>query len=444
MLERIGASFDLLKGGRDVDPRQQTIRATIAWSHDLLGDDERILFARLGVFAGSCTLEAAEEVAGAELEVLESLIDKSLVRLREDEDAPARYWMLETIRVFAVEQLEQSGEAGELRARHAEWYARYAIETGETVLEGMGERVTEISREITEIRAALEYLSEHGPPELFAAAVVGASFHWYFVTDPREGLAWIERAASLAPSARVEATHAMFLLFFDPHASLPLARASAEQLETAGDAVGGAFAWVTVGNALGQTDFAAADAAYERSYALAESHGLERWIAGITGNRAILATGAGDLERAEELAERIVSSGAAIDRVSALGTLAYVHVLRGDPDARERIEQALREARLAAPAWRLWVVATLARFEVEQGDPADAAVLRAAVDAIIRSQGIALDPMDLEMSRTTHGLLAERLSADTLAACRALGETLSLDDVTAIALGERERPPVAG
>ena len=106
ILERLSGRLDLLKGGRDADPRQQTLRATIEWSYDLLSDEEQRLFARLSVFAGGCTLEAAEEVCDADLDTLQSLVEKSLLRFSNE-----RYWMLETIREFARERLEQTGEA---------------------------------------------------------------------------------------------------------------------------------------------------------------------------------------------------------------------------------------------------------------------------------------------------------------------------------------------
>ena len=92
ILDRLSQRLDLLQGGRDADPRQQTLRATIEWSHDLLSSEERKLFARLSVFAGGCTLEAAEEVTGADLDTLQSLVEKSLLRFSND-----RYWMLETV-----------------------------------------------------------------------------------------------------------------------------------------------------------------------------------------------------------------------------------------------------------------------------------------------------------------------------------------------------------
>ena len=116
LLERIGQRLDLLKGGRDADERHATLRATIAWSYDLLGEEEQALFARLAVFRGGATLENAEQVCGADLDTLASLLDKSLVRRRTDADGEERFWMLETIREFARERLEASGEEDALAA----------------------------------------------------------------------------------------------------------------------------------------------------------------------------------------------------------------------------------------------------------------------------------------------------------------------------------------
>ena len=105
ILERLERRLPLLTGGaRDAPERQRTLRATIEWSHDLLTDEEKSLFARLAVFRGGCTLEEAEEVVGASLDVLQSLVDKSLLRYTEE-----RFWMLETIREYAVERLEHPG-----------------------------------------------------------------------------------------------------------------------------------------------------------------------------------------------------------------------------------------------------------------------------------------------------------------------------------------------
>jgi predicted ATPase/class 3 adenylate cyclase len=120
LLARLSESLDLLKGTRDADERHATLRATIAWSYDLLDPEEQRLFRRLSVFRGGCTLESAEAVCEADLDTLASLLDKSLVRRRTGRLGEERFWMLEMIREFAVEQLEGSGEADAIRRRHAE------------------------------------------------------------------------------------------------------------------------------------------------------------------------------------------------------------------------------------------------------------------------------------------------------------------------------------
>lgn len=121
ILGRLSGRLDLLKGGRDADPRQQTLRATIEWSHDLLTAAEQRLYAGLAVFAGGCTLQAAEEVVDADLDTLQSLVDKSLVRHAEE-----RFWMLETIRQHAAERLAASDAAPELGRRHADYFLAMA------------------------------------------------------------------------------------------------------------------------------------------------------------------------------------------------------------------------------------------------------------------------------------------------------------------------------
>jgi predicted ATPase/class 3 adenylate cyclase len=134
LLRRLDQGLTLLTGGaQDLDERQRTLRGTIEWSYDLLLAKEKTLFARLGVFVGGCRLEAAEAVCdphgsfGSELlDGLDSLVEKSLLRQRVDSDGEPRFWMLETIREFAVELLESSGEVGDACARHAAWTAEAA------------------------------------------------------------------------------------------------------------------------------------------------------------------------------------------------------------------------------------------------------------------------------------------------------------------------------
>jgi predicted ATPase/class 3 adenylate cyclase len=131
LLRRLDQRLSLLTGGaQDLDARQRTLRGTIAWSHDLLLAKEKTLFARLAVFVGGCRLEAAEAVCDFDhtfgdglLDALDSLVEKSLVRQRQDSDGEPRFWMLETIREFGLELLESGGELEGACQRHAVWTA---------------------------------------------------------------------------------------------------------------------------------------------------------------------------------------------------------------------------------------------------------------------------------------------------------------------------------
>jgi predicted ATPase len=123
LMERLSKRLDFLKGGRDAESRHATLRATIAWSYELLSAEDRQLFARMSVFAGGCPLEAAEEVCGADLDTLQSLLDKSLLR-RTDR----RYWMLETIREYALERLAEQADRPDTVSRHTDYFLRLAEE----------------------------------------------------------------------------------------------------------------------------------------------------------------------------------------------------------------------------------------------------------------------------------------------------------------------------
>jgi predicted ATPase/class 3 adenylate cyclase len=194
LLVRLSSRLDVLKAGRGVDPRQQTLRATIEWSRDLLNSEERTFFRRLAVFAGGCTLESAEEVCDADLDTLQSLVDKSLVRFREGD----RFWMLETIREYGAEQLEVSGEAEELRLRHAEHFLALAEKAEPSIL-GINPRgwLDRLEREHENLRAALDWLEATGRTDQ-ALRLGGAIWEfWCLRGHPVEGWQRLERLLEL-------------------------------------------------------------------------------------------------------------------------------------------------------------------------------------------------------------------------------------------------------
>jgi predicted ATPase/class 3 adenylate cyclase len=306
ILERLDQRLPLLTGGaRDAPERQRTLRATIAWSHELLSEEERRLFARLSVFAGGCTLEAAEEVADADLDTLQSLLDKSLLRTSED-----RYWMLETIREYAGERLEADGEAEELRLRHANWHLALAEEIASAeAVEGNYDR---LEQEHDNLRAALAAFrgASNSAPEL--RLVVHLARFWYGAGHLREGLMRLDdvlgRADTLPGHDKLLAHYyaaAIALGRGDLERAEQHARAELEMSRALGEHDIGVWALVSLGHverSRGRLD--GARVSYEEALALARGVGDNSDVAAATGALGELAFLERDFARAADLAQQ--------------------------------------------------------------------------------------------------------------------------------------------
>jgi predicted ATPase len=203
---RLDDAFHLLTGGsRTVLPRQQTLRATMNWSHALLSNVERACFRRLAVFSGGWTLEAAEAVCAGDgvetsdvLDLLAQLGNKSLVVIDREPGLEARHRLLETIRQYAWEKLHEAGEQEQGRTRHLGYYCRLAQEVepklyGAQQLEGLAQ----LDAEQSNVRAALEWGLENGLE--IGAQLAGALFwYWYSRSVWADGYAWLQRALAVA------------------------------------------------------------------------------------------------------------------------------------------------------------------------------------------------------------------------------------------------------
>lgn len=199
ILARLEQRLPLLTGGaRDLPERQRTLRATIEWSHDLLDEDERRLFARLAVFRGGCTLDAAEAVADADVDVLQSLVDKSLLRHTAE-----RFWMLETIREYATEQLDASGEDDDLRRRHSDYFSKLGDEAWPRVREASVEWLDRLESEHDNLRAAVDWLETAGEAQRLLSLTGAIQPFWTFRGRMTEGHDRVVRAlaADAAPTA---------------------------------------------------------------------------------------------------------------------------------------------------------------------------------------------------------------------------------------------------
>jgi predicted ATPase/DNA-binding XRE family transcriptional regulator len=218
ILGRLGHRLDLLTGGaRDAPARHRTLRASIAWSHDLLAPKEQVLFRRLGIFVGGFTLTAAERVCNAQADLgidvfdgITALVDHSLIQRVEDADGDPRFTMLETLREYALEQLEAAGELRQLQAWHAAAVFALAQEAEPHLYSGERARwLRRLSEEQDNIRAALAWALDQDDTEL-GLRLVGALWLWFLRRLLIEGRRWAEeflaRPRSLQPTAARAAT----------------------------------------------------------------------------------------------------------------------------------------------------------------------------------------------------------------------------------------------
>ena len=389
ILRRLGDSLDLLTGGAaDLPDRQRTLRDAIDWSYQLLEPPEQALLARLGVFAGGCSLELADAVAGGgegvgdSLEVLASLVDKSLVRQRDGADGEPRFGLLETIREFALEKLEEKGELEELRRRHAERFLAL-VEAAEPELLRANQVVwlERLDVEHDNIRAALAWATAAGEVEL-ALRLAGALVRF-----------WSTRG-----------------LMREGRTRLAVALASPEGVAP-GILAKGHFAAGYA--ALGEGAFPEARTDFERSLEQARAASDERAEGAALAQLAWLSMAGGEAEEARTLAEQSAElaekAGDTLVASGAATTLADIALAEGNADAAielyERgltLRRGLGDRRLVANS-----LVGLGRAELLKGDYGRAATL------FEEALGQAREVKDTWIISVAHGNLARvRLCAD--------------------------------
>jgi predicted ATPase/class 3 adenylate cyclase len=308
---RLDSRFRLLVGGlRTALPRQQTLRALIDWSYDLLNPQEQRLLCRLSVFADGWTLEAAETVcsgAGIEqweaLDLLTSLVDKSLTVYEEREGKP-RYRLLETVRQYGGDLLVESGENGEVWTRHRDYYLAFA-EEAQAKLSGAEPAVwlQRLEEEHENLRAALAWsLSANGAVEGLRLCGALQQF-WWTRQYLAEGRKWCERALGKAGSEPPTPERAQVLngaaglayVQGDYAAARAYNEASLAIRREIGDTWGIAASLNNLGLvAFDLGDFAAARTAYEESLAILREMGDRKSIAALLNNLGLVTAGQGD------------------------------------------------------------------------------------------------------------------------------------------------------
>jgi non-specific serine/threonine protein kinase len=499
LLDRLEQRLPLLTGGpRDAPERQRTLRATIEWSHELLSEPERTLFARLSVFAGGCTVEAAETACDADVDTLTALVEHNL--LRPDGSGGGRYTMLETIREYAAERLDESGAADAVHARHAEFFLALADEAKGGIYGGPQlDWLDRLDAELPNIRGALAWCIDGGRAA-DALRLCAAVWTFWEARRPSDGRRWLDAGlaahAAVPPEIRARALFAYgHLLLFageltrarelletaaalcrelhDPDGLvLALARLSWVVLEQGHLDESGALAaeglvviervgerWVRAealnyfGTAVAETDAARGCELLEEARALWTELGNVQRSADVLNNLGWTTILTGEYARSRGYHEenlRVARGNKDTFRISmALGNLGLVELLDGHP---ERVPPLLAEELpfiLERGERRTFPEAAVmaASVAASAGDTIRAARLGGAAEAAYETTGGAWSqPEQQLLDRYVLPLRGE--AAEEFDAAWAEGRGLSFEDAIAYALdglapSQREAEPLA-
>ena len=374
MHARLEKRLQLLTGGaRDLPERQQTLRATIAWSHDLLDPSEQRLFRRLGVFAGGCTLEAAEAVCNAKddlgmevLEGMEAMVDRSLLQRIERAAGEPRFAMLETIREYALEQLAGSGDEAATRSAHAAFCIVLAEEqVSESESSEVAAWLDRFEAEHDNFRAALDFLTREGNAD-WGLRLGAALFRFWemreYLAEGRDRLRTLLAlpATDRRSKARARALFAAGVLagVQGDHGAARALHEEALQIELERDDGWGVAVTrnALAVDALGRGDVAAAAALFEENAELWRQLGDRVAVARSLSNLAKAVTAQEDFPRAHALHEECLSIFRELgDRTGAAWAIdqqADVARQRGDLDAAQALyESSLDEFRQIGDRW---------------------------------------------------------------------------------------------
>jgi predicted ATPase/DNA-binding CsgD family transcriptional regulator len=453
---RLDDRFGLLTGGsRTALPRHRTLRATMDWSYDLLPDRERTILNRLSIFAGGWTLEAAEAVCAedgidspAVLDALTSLVDKSLVNVEMPADA-ARYRLLETIRQYARDRLDESGETDAVRRRHRDYYLALA-EAAAPNLRGPDERawLDRLELEHDNLRAALQWsAAESGGIEKGLRLAGALGEFWDARNYYTEGRVWLRELFAadvpVAPAVRLRAVNAAASLAkhqgdLDNFSQLVHELLALSQSQ--GDTWGRAWACHYLMHvADDQGDYPRAAALIE------EGLGLAREIKDTFAATSLL-TCAGDLERGQHHYDRAAvfleealrlsnEMGSARSKIAPLHNLGYAMLRRGDEQGaaglfREGLTLA-REVRMTRNI--ICGIGAVAGTYIERA-PDLAARLFGAMEALRVTAGLHLMSVDqADVSRNV-AAVRDRLGHDRFEAAWTAGEMMTLEEAADAAL----------
>ncbi len=393
LLQRLNRRLPLLReGAPDLPERQQTLYATIAWSHDLLEEEEKMLFRRLSVFAGSFTLESAEAVAQGDVWGLESLVAKSLVRRW----ASGRLGLLETIREYAAERLDEAREAERVRSAHAEHYVELALALAPHLSAGelRSASLDQLGAELDNFGAVLLELERREDGDRLLQLATALWRFWMARGTIRAGQYWLERGLQVAADVpadlrahALEGLGVMYMLAGDVDAGVRTTTGALELFRALGDARGAAESLNNIGTvAMSESELDQAESLFEEAAELARAAGEWPVVALALGNLSAVAVERGDDERGVQLLHEEAEIYVRLRDPGRLAmhqlTLARMLVDQGRNDEAARLLYEGLAAADALPQREFVAMAliTVAAILVQDGNAKLGAELLGAVD----------------------------------------------------------------
>jgi predicted ATPase len=472
MVSRLEQRLALLTdGARDLPHRQQTLRAEIAWSFDLLEEREKALFARLSVFAGGFTLEAAEAVCGnydggspkyepetypsafrppeSVLDGLGSLVNKSLLRQRETEDGDVRFGMLLTIREYGLERFGFDLEAESVRRRHANYFLEVAERVepqlrGPRAVAGMAR----LDADHDNLRAALAWSLEN-EPEMALRIAASLKQYWDLRGYFTEGLAWFEKALARSPATAsmpraraLQGAGLMLQYLGDYERARPLFEQVVTMARSLGDKSLLATGLSLVGAiAILEGDYAAARTIHEETLrVVAETEKAPQHLPIILSNLGEVARAQGEFEAARAYYEQSLAVLAETKNPSET-TITFVNLGYTNDELGEdatALEYHRRGLALAREIGDLRIIATVfagvASIASKHGRAEKAARLLGAAESLMERFGAVVDPTDRALHERTIDRVRAALGDEGLAEARAEGRAAALREAVAEAL----------
>ena len=458
LLARLERRFDLLVGGpRDMPSRQQTLRATIDWSYGLLGPSEQMLFARVSVFAGGFTLEAVEAVCGADglLAGLSSLIDNNLLRQEEQPGGEPRFTLLETIRAYALERLDELEEREEASRRHADYFCMLAERFDQEELTLATVDWAALERELDNVRTALAWLGACDDVE--RTGRLAAQFPFLRLGHLAESWGWCGRSLARLPEVsgptrlRILRDAAYLANYRGDqttargwgHEALLLSRELGDRIHE------GTALWMLSAIAADEGDTAAYEDLVSSAAAIFRELGADLPLLMLTHSDALVALNAGDYARARASLEKALERARALshrdeicNNLCDLGVLA-LYERRFDvalPLFGESLRLANQSSWHYTVAYCLWGMGC---GLAAAGDLSAAARLFGAAEALHERLGQPIEDYAVRAYLEGSAPVRERLGEVELGAAWAAGRALSEADAAAYALKTvAELPPL--